>query len=112
MAPRRKKGPLEAKVDAATSKMAWLEDSDAAVVELAKTYARRIDDAIAMEAGPDVTKALYLGPHLLNTIRALGGAPEERLAITAPQENTAKEVDPVDDLHKKRQERRRNAAAG
>ena len=32
-------------------------------------------------SGPDVTKALYLGPHLLNTLRALGGAPAERKAL-------------------------------
>ena len=58
--------------------MTWLHPSDRAAVDLAVAYARRIDLALAEGDGPEVTKALYLGPHLLNTLRALGGAPAER----------------------------------
>ena len=74
-------GSLVESVQAAVAKMTWLEDSDRAAVDLALTYARRIDAAIATESGPDATKALYLGPHLLNALRALGGAPAERKAL-------------------------------
>lgn len=72
---------LVASVEAAVAQMTWLGDTDQATVELAMTYARRIDAAIESEQGPDVTKALYLGPHLLNALRALGGAPAERKAL-------------------------------
>jgi hypothetical protein len=65
----------------AVKAMPWLIASDQAAVDLALTYATRIDEALATESGPDVTKALYLGPHLLNTLRALGGAPAERKAL-------------------------------
>lgn len=70
-------GPLEESVQAAISGMTWLVPTDHAVRDLALTYARRIDAA----AGDDAVKALYLGPHLLNALRALGGAPAERKAL-------------------------------
>lgn len=58
--------------------MPWIKPTDLAAVEIALTYARRIDEAVAYADGIEVTKALYLGPHLLNTLRALGGTPLER----------------------------------
>lgn len=100
-------GPLERQVDAASKDMAWLTIADQAAVELARVYARRIDAATLSEDGQEVTKALYLGPHLLNTLRALGGTPDERMKMLASQEKP-KEVDPVDDLRN----RRRAKAAG
>ncbi len=69
---------LEKSVTAAVKAMTWLRPSDRAAVDLAVAYARRIDLALKEGDGPEVTKALYLGPHLLNTLRALGGAPAER----------------------------------
>jgi len=72
---------LTASVRASVDAMSWLKPSDQAAVDLALTYARRIDEALALADGQEVTKALYLGPHLLNTLRALGGAPAERKAL-------------------------------
>lgn len=69
---------LRASVEQSIEAMPWLRDSDQAAVALALTYADQVDTAIATMSGQDVTKALYLGPHLLNTLRALGGAPAER----------------------------------
>ena len=69
---------LEVSVKGAVTAMTWLHPSDRAAVDLALAYARRIDAALTEGDGPEVTKALYLGPHLLNTLRALGGAPVER----------------------------------
>ena len=69
---------LEVSVKGAVKAMTWLRPSDRAAVDLALAYARRIDLALSEGDGPEVTKALYLGPHLLNTLRALGGAPAER----------------------------------
>jgi len=61
--------------------MTWLKPTDQAAVDLALTYAERIDEALATAEGQEITKALYLGPHLLNTLRAIGGAPVERKAL-------------------------------
>jgi hypothetical protein len=70
--------------------MTWLAPTDQAAVDLALAYAERIDEALAGGDGYEVTKALYLGPHLLNTLRALGGAPAERKALGAEQEVSGK----------------------
>jgi hypothetical protein len=78
-------GALRASVEASVAEMSWLTPTDQAAVDLALTYADRIDDALATESGSEVTKALYLGPHLLNTLRALGGAPAERKALNAEE---------------------------
>lgn len=89
---------LEAAVQDAVNAMSWLEASDMAMVELALEYARQIDAAraaakIALDHAREdpsfdpapalgvASKALYLGPHLHNTLRALGGAPEDRRAL-------------------------------
>lgn len=76
-------GPLEESIVAAVKKMRWLEPSDGAAVELARTYARRIDTGMdefdeGLITSTDLNKVLYLGPHILNTLRALGGTPKER----------------------------------
>lgn len=47
---------------------------DQALVDLAMRYAVRIDDGIN-EGGQNATKALYLGPHLVNALRELGLTP-------------------------------------
>ncbi len=67
-------------VTAAVEAMTWLTPSDAALVELAKSYAAKID------AADDAKTVGWLGPHLANVLRALGGAPAERkaLGIEAP----------------------------
>ena len=69
---------LQDELNASLDAMTWLKPSDGAAVALARTYAARIDEALEFGEGQEVTKALYLGPHLLNTLRALGGAPAER----------------------------------
>ncbi len=67
-------------VTAAVEAMTWLTPSDEALVELAKSYAAKIDSA------DDAKTVGWLGPHLANVLRALGGAPAERkaLGIEAP----------------------------
>lgn len=51
--------------------------ADQAAVDLAMRYAVQIDAGIEA-GGQDATKALYLGPHLLRTLAALGCTPEAR----------------------------------
>ena len=72
-------------VHAAVAAMGWLKDSDAGTVALALRYAGQIDAAKDLEPA-EAMKALYLGPHLLNALRALGGAPGERKALGVEEE--------------------------
>ncbi len=62
-------------VTAAVTAMTWLQPSDQALVALALAYARTIDTA------EDKKTVGWVGPHLANTLRALGGAPAERKAL-------------------------------
>lgn len=78
---RKREATLVGSVRDAAAAMSWLEATDQATVDLAVTYAERIDAALATGEGQEVTKALYLGPHLLNTLRALGGTPADRKAL-------------------------------
>jgi hypothetical protein len=73
-------------LDKAVAGMHWLTDQDAATVELARQYAQRIDDALEFAEGQEVTKALYLGPHLLHTLRELGGTPQGRATLNIETE--------------------------
>lgn len=59
---------------------------DQALVDLGVRYAIRIDAGID-EGGQAATKALYLGPHLVNVCRELGLSPSARGAVA---------VDPAD----------------
>ncbi|WP_313549035.1 hypothetical protein [Corynebacterium sp.] len=47
-----------------------------AVVSLARMYAHNIDESVSTDT-EQATKALYLGPHLLNILRPLGCFPVE-----------------------------------
>ncbi len=75
---------LRASVESAVGQMPWLQESDRATVDLALEYAGAIDDA------EDKGKALFLGPHLLNALRALGGAPADRKALGVEEEAKGK----------------------
>lgn len=66
---------LTAAVGAAIDGMTWLLPSDRGLVELALEYARRID------AATDEKTVGWLGPHLGNVLRSLGGAPADRKAL-------------------------------
>lgn len=57
-----------------------LRPEDQATVDLALRYAAQIDAAIG-RGGQDATKGLYLGPHLLATLRELGCSPAGRVAL-------------------------------
>ena len=83
-------GPLCGSVRASVEAMPWLKDYDQAAVDLALTYATRIDDAL--EAGDEyaLTKALYLGPHLLRALGELGGTPAGRKALEIREETRGK----------------------
>lgn len=51
---------------------------DDALVEAGRTIAERVDEAISEGAGQEVTKALYLVPHLMNVLREMYATPKAR----------------------------------
>jgi len=74
--------PLVDDVRAAVSHLG-LKPEDGAAKALAETYAEAIDLAIASRDPMAITKALYLGPHLLKTLGELGATPAGRAAMAA-----------------------------
>lgn len=77
---------LVKKLDEAVASMRWLKPSDEATVALARVYAARIDAAVEAGDEAETVKVMYLGPHLLNTLRSLGGTPAERKALGVEEE--------------------------
>ena len=73
-----KRGLLLA-VNRSIKSMSWLSAKDDAAVELAREYARQIDEAVR-RGGQDATKGMHLGPHLLKALDALGGTPASDVA--------------------------------
>lgn len=68
-------------------------EADAAVIASGRAIARQIDYSLQHGTGQEVTKALYLVPHLMNVLRELGATPAARGNI----QNAAKETKPVAD---------------
>lgn len=64
---------------AATSKQ-LIGGLDDALIESGRTIADRIDDAKATAEGSELTKALYLLPHMLNVLREMLATPASRAA--------------------------------
>ncbi|AKC03029.1 hypothetical protein BH790_gp04 [Gordonia phage Gsput1] len=91
-------GTLRHEVDDAIEAMDWLKPADAASKALARAYADQIDAVIdgshickhcgeeTSQSPEQITKALYLGPHLLNALRALGGTPEGRSGLDVTEQ--------------------------
>lgn len=55
-------------------------DVDAALVEAGRKIADRVDEAVATGEGQEVTKALYLVPHMVNVLREMLATPASRTA--------------------------------
>ncbi|MEC5185309.1 hypothetical protein RCH12_002785 [Cryobacterium sp. MP_3.1] len=82
-APRKIRTAVLASFEASAA----ITAADAGAQLLALTYADAIDMAKAAGDAGTLTKALYLGPHLLNVLRALGCTPDGREAA-APDTET------------------------
>lgn len=64
---------------------------DAALVEAGRKIADRVDEAVATGEGQELTKALYLVPHMLNVLREMLATPASRTAAktaTPPEPRT------------------------
>lgn len=72
--------PLRAALDRSISGSTVIQDTDELVVEAARMLADHLDNAVNTLTGPDLTKALYLTPHLLNVTRELLLSPASRIA--------------------------------
>lgn len=77
-----------------------IEAEDAAVIAAGRAIARQIDYALQHGTGQEVTKALYLVPHLMNVLRELGATPAARhqLQDYAGEAGAKRKNEPVDEL--------------
>lgn len=77
------KGRLLAAYEETIEASTKITSVDAALVEAGRTIARRVDSAIDRGEGQEVTKALYLLPHLMNVLREAQATPTARLTAAA-----------------------------
>ena len=77
---------IRAAVDESISINRQLAPEDAGLVAAARAVADRIDSAIANEQGAELTKALYLIPHVTNLLREMLATPAARLGAKVNKE--------------------------
>lgn len=63
---------------------------DAALVEAGRKIADRVDEATATGVGQEVTKALYLLPHMVNILREMLATPAARRNAGLKEEERGK----------------------
>ena len=80
---------LRSTYDEAVASSAVTEPVDVALIEAGRTIADRIDAAVAFGEGQEVTKALYLVPHMVNILRELLATPASRKAAGASSDSVA-----------------------
>jgi transposase-like protein len=68
----------------AISKMDTL-DQDKGLIALAERYAHMIEE-VAKTGGREAVSVMYLGPHLFNMLKELGGTPMQRAGVSKPGE--------------------------
>lgn len=79
--PKTNDRSLRKGVDATIEACGDLENVDAALVASLRKLADRVDDAMATERGENLTKALYLMPHVINHLKEMGATPAARKAL-------------------------------
>lgn len=90
---KKQKGLLKAYEDSVKALADRLKPEDAALIQSGRMIASQIDYAVTHCTGIEVTKALYLMPHLMNVLRELGATPDARGTVQA----AVKEVKPIAD---------------
>lgn len=73
-------GDLRKRYDEAVKASGLIEPTDAALVEAGRKLADQIEYASKNCTGQELTKALYLTPHLLNVLREMHATPASRIA--------------------------------
>lgn len=66
--------------DASVATSTQTQPVDAALIETGRSIADRVDEAVATGEGQEVTKALYLLPHMVNVLREMLATPASRNA--------------------------------
>lgn len=69
--------------DRSVSSSEHVEDVDAALLSAGRAIAERVDEAQATGEGQELTKALYLLPHMVNVLREMLATPASRADVVA-----------------------------
>jgi hypothetical protein len=80
---------LKEAFDATVAATDLIKAADAALVDAGRVIADQIDNAVANLTGSDVTKALYLMPHLVNILKEMLATPAARAAAGLGDKETA-----------------------
>lgn len=78
--PKRNTHVLRKSFDEAVATSTEVKSVDVGVIELGRQYCDAIDQAMAFSKGEELTKALYLGPHVLGVLKELLATPAAREA--------------------------------
>ena len=84
--PKTNGHALRKAYDAAIRANDEVDKVDGALVAAGRQIADRIDAAMAEERGENLTKAMYLMPHLMNVLKELGATPQSRKALKGDAE--------------------------
>jgi hypothetical protein len=85
--PRENRHEMRKAYDKTVELSKEIKDVDVGAVELGRQYVDRIDEAVATCEGQELTKALYLGPHILGVFRELLATPAARAAADRGDED-------------------------
>lgn len=77
---------VRAALDESIAANGGLRPIDAGLVASARAVADRIDEAVASADGQELTKALYLVPHVTNLLREMLATPASRNAANLTKE--------------------------
>lgn len=89
-----------------------IDGLDSAIVESGRAVADRVDEALDLGDGQEVTKALYLIPHLMNVLREMYATPKSRRDAGIEEEATRGKLAEIRDLRKRpAPTKKRNSAA-
>jgi hypothetical protein len=85
--PRPNEHVLRQAFDASVSSSTHVTDLDQAAVEAGRAIADQVDQAVAVGGGQELTRALYLVPHMMNVLRELLATPASRHAAGVASAN-------------------------
>lgn len=90
--PKRNDHAVRQAFDASVATSAEVQPVDQGLIEAGRKIADRVDEAVATGEGQEVTKALYLLPHMVNVLREMLATPASRKAVeeTASQNENSK----------------------
>ncbi len=80
---------LRAAFDASVAASSLIRPVDEALIEAGRKIADRVDEATTTGEGQEVTKALYLLPHMVNILREMYATPASRRAAGIEEQESA-----------------------